>query len=180
MKTVCFNLGAWQGGKTTRFAKRYDLVVSVEPVRENYELLVQTIIEKKLKNVIPVFVAISSKSGVGKIYMGRTSQGHSLYWKRGFPDSTKTRSTLTTSWDNLVDSLNIDHIDYAKVDIEGAEEDLLSGMTKVFPERMLIETHGRHGVTDVKNILRLLEEKGYVLERERGRKYIYVKRAIEK
>jgi len=175
MKTICFNLGACIGKKTMHFAKRFDLVVSVEPIIENYEILVETIVKNKLENVIPIFAAISDESCLDKIYLDDSREGHSVYRKKRFTDATPTRSILAIAWDDLIDCLNIDHVDYAKVDIEGAEEDLLGGMTKVFPKRMLIETHGRHGVTDVENLFRLLKKGGYVLEREYVRKYIRVK-----
>jgi len=175
-RRVIFNLGAWNGRRTIRFAKQYDLVVSVEPVIENYKLLVETIIEKRLTNVIPIFAAIASKSGASKIYLDKTTQGHSLYLKRNFTESTLTRVVPTISWDALVDSLRMKHVDFVKVDIEGAEEDLLKGMTKIFPKEMSIEMHNRHGVTNIKNLFRLLEEKGYAIKRKPKSKYVQVKR----
>lgn len=168
------NLGAWRGKHTIRFARKCDLVVSVEPVRENYEALIGAIIEKKLTNVIPVFAAIGKESGIGKIHLSKISQGHSMYDMDDFDDATLTRKVMTITWDDLMDFLGIDRVDYAKVDIEGAEEDLLVGMTKVFPKRMLIEQHKHHGVTDIDNLLKLLEERDYVLTEKLG-KYLKVK-----
>ncbi len=94
-KGIAVNLGAWRGRKTIVLARKYNLVIAVEPVRENYEVLINTIVEKGLNNVIPVFAAISNKSGLGKIYLAKKSQGNSLYFKRRFTSSTTTRSVLT-------------------------------------------------------------------------------------
>ncbi|MBU0846660.1 hypothetical protein KKH23_05670, partial [Patescibacteria group bacterium] len=111
-KTIV-NLGAHRGKKTVNLAGKCDLLVSVEPVAENYRVLLETIVERRLKNVIPVFAAIGRESGMGRIHLAKTSQSHSMYFMRKFDKLTPTRRIMVVSWDDLMQSLDIGSVGYA-------------------------------------------------------------------
>ena len=69
------------------------------------------------------------------------------------------------TWDTLVDLVNIKSVDYCKVNIEGAEEQLLEGMTKVFPKYMTIEEHTSEGLTDLEHFEYLLRLRRYKIDK---------------
>ena len=176
---VAFDLGACQGSKSTQdLAKKYDIVYAVEPIIENYRILVKTIINKGLDNVVPIFATIDSSTRVDNIYVDpSTVVGHSLYKKSRFVNNMPpTRPVLVLSWNNLVDFLDVKHVDFAWVDIEGAEESLLKGMTKVFPKKMYIESHQDKGVADNDKITTLLVSKGYGATDQRTHRAFVVER----
>ncbi len=142
------------------------LVVAVEPVIKNYGHLLRMVVEKRLLNVIPVFLAIGEETSRQLINISQRSPGHSLtlYYSKLHVEE---RVVPTVSWDDLVDMLCIEHVDLAKVNIEGAEEMLLRGMTKVLPDRMGLKLHIKRGGVTIENMRKLLEEKGYRVKRVR-------------
>lgn len=156
---IVFDLGAWQGDTTKKLAEQYDIVIAVEPVIENYKVLIKNIPD----NVIPLCVAITDKTGMSDIYLDKKSVSDTLI--KGRKRSSDLRKVLTIKWDDLVGMLDIKEVEYAWVNIEGSEEMFLEGMTKVFPNKMIIQEHSRKGKTNLNNLEKLLEEKGYKITR---------------
>lgn len=161
---VIVDLGAWLGKSPCWFASKSPeaKVVAVEPMIENYIPMMSLIADYKVRNVIPVLSAISDKTGSALINFATKSESHSLLFKKRRMTG-RTRLVPTMSWDYLVDLLDIQEVDLAKVNIEGAEIALLKGMTKVFPKKMLIEEHQRCLGNDYSypELLSLIEQKGY-------------------
>ena len=158
---VVVDAGAWTGQFTERFARDASLVISIEPDIDNFK----EILKMDLKNIIPVCVALDRKTEMRELKIYKDTFRNTLYSKKS--TVLKTRFVLTVSWDDLVEHLGIEHIDFMKVNIEGSEEGLLEGMTKVFPDKMIIEEHSKHKITNVENLLRLLKLKGYkIVKRE--------------
>lgn len=182
-KAVVVDLGAGIGENLIYFAKMVGsigIVIAIEPVIENYRKILSVIIDNKLTCVIPLMFAISNKTGSDQIYIHPYWDRHSLVFKEN-PDTGNLgkkaigrRSVCIITWDDLVDSLGLTHVDLAKVDIEGAEILLLEGMTKVLPDKMIMEEHGWLG-TDVNHLKELLKNKGYEIIKHEGR-YIYAKK----
>lgn len=163
------DLGAWEGATPFWFSKYFPnaKVYAVEPVIESFTLLQNIIIERYLKNVIPIFSGISDHDGVQKIHMCENSRSASLLEDMAHGNDLSTRIIPVLSWDTLVDTLDIKKVDFCKVNIEGAEIELLRGMTKVFPKIMAIESHSRKidepkGGHEFRDKLEMLiTEKGY-------------------
>lgn len=182
---IVFNLGACRGKDTSVFSEQASegLVVAVEPIFENYIHLVQRIANEGQKNVIPILAGIGNKTGQSKIYLDEEYPvGHSSVRLKRFPKNSPTRRILTISWDDLVAMMAIERVDFAKIDVNGAEIKAFEGMTRVFPERMLVEDSTENnafphqGNTEMKNRLRyLLKERKYKIIEEVGY-YLYVKR----
>ncbi len=176
---VC--LGAWQGRSVIPISKKVGqsgLVIAVEPVIENYQELIKSIIREGTENIIPVLLAIGRRTTRGFIKLapqdGSGSMTHSMVFDKGDED----RVTSVVSWKDLVEMLCLDHVDLCVVDIEGAEIQLLQGMTKVFPDKMVIEAHlwlvekSKRGPWEA-YFKELLKEKGYqIVKRERYNFYV--------
>jgi len=169
---IAFDLGAWQGNTTKKLAEQYDVVIAVEPVIENYKVLIKNIPE----NVIPLCVAITNKTGISDIYLsGKRSLSDTLIKE----DNSKIRKVLTIKWNDLVDMLDIKEVEYAWVNIEGSEEMFLEGMSQVFPNKMVIEEHSRKGKTNLNNLEKLLGEKGYkITKRDKIEYYVEYEKKI--
>ena len=57
-------------------------VIAIEPHTQNYMLLFKNITINKLKNVIPMNLALSESEGVAKLYISRVSPGHTIKEKK--------------------------------------------------------------------------------------------------
>lgn len=159
---IIMNLGAHIGGATLFFSMLVGdegLVIAVEPVVENYRVLMNVIIENKLTNVIPLLIAVGKNTSRGIIYFSTGTGGHSLVFKYD-----KKRIVPIISWDDLVTTLNLKHIDLAKVDIEGSEIGFLEGMNKVLPNRIIMEDHSWLG-SDKEQLMKLIEYRNYKVVR---------------
>ena len=151
------DLGACVGETTLYFARKVGksgLVVALEPDIANFRV-VHNLIEHLS-------------------FGGWKAHSTVLTGKRFFG----TRVIPTISWNDLVDTLVIKHVDLAKINVEGAEIGSLEGMTKVFPDKIMLDDHNRFG-TDGEHLERLLWEKGYeILERRDGEPPVIVKNLI--
>uniref|UniRef100_A0A6M3MDK1 Putative methyltransferase n=1 Tax=viral metagenome TaxID=1070528 RepID=A0A6M3MDK1_9ZZZZ len=163
---IAFDLGACVGLKTEKYSKEYGLVVAVEPVIENYTELIKKIIDERLYNVVPVLGAVDGKTKRGEIFVDEDPIGHSLYKKKRFTKNTQKRPVMVFSWDDLVRFVGVDHVDFAKVDIEGSEVNMFEEMTKCFPSEVIVEEHSRNGLTTEKDVRKVLKDKGYDVAKE--------------
>lgn len=158
------NLGAHRGNATKIFSElvgETGLVISVEPIYENYCILVNNVKEWKLDNVITLNVAVSQKSHHDKIYLGSNSVNHSMKVNH----EMGTQRILTLSWDDIVDLIGLTKVTLTKIDVEGMELETLNGMTHKLPKHMMIEDHSRFAYPR-NTVEKLLEQKGYTYERK--------------
>ena len=168
------DLGAWNGTTPYLFSLKAQKgkVIAVEPVKETMALCIERC--KDRNNVIFCPYAISDKIGETdiNIYKNR-SDSNSLFLKRkGKYEFEKTEKVETITWDRLVEIYGLDRVDFCKANIEGAETLLLKGMTKAFPEKMIIEQHYRLGIVDKNELTELIKQKGYKIEKE-YRSFLY-------
>ena len=54
-------------------------IICYEPIKENYDLLLENIKQNKISNIIPYNSAVSSKSSTVKIYLNEDESGHSMF-----------------------------------------------------------------------------------------------------
>ena len=178
---IIIDLGACVGNVTKRFAdvNTEGLIISVEPEINNYKKLVQ--LSKQYNNVIPIFGGIGSHSGISHLYIGDQNESPSTWWKKRFHKYPLIKRLINIfSWDDLMDMLNIDKVDFLKIDVNGAETQVFEGMTKVFPKLIFLESSAKipEGTAFYKNkefedrLLSIIKEKGYIIKEEV--KYWYV------
>jgi len=139
-------------------------VVAFEPHPTTYQLLVNNI--RALSNVIPLEVAVANRSGRMPLYdfqveTGSASlldhEGRRTKAAREVIDGLAPRSTVMNNHiydveistiDNCLQILGITHIDFIKIDIEGAELLALYGMEKTLQKSqkvaMLLEFAPTH------------------------------------
>jgi FkbM family methyltransferase len=155
--------------RASRLVGSDGLVIAVEPHPENYEMLLQNIRLNSLNNVIPIKAALGNRQGFAELSIDRKwTSGHSIVFRKS---ANSIRVPLTTL-DSLIKRLSLAHVDFIKIDVEGAEYMLLEGARwtlKSNSPRLAIEAGDSIDIRrEVLNILRGIGYKAV----ERG-VYIY-------
>jgi len=103
-------------------------VISFEPEPENFSFLEKTIKINDFKNVLAYQLAVTDKSGTGKLFLSADNKGdHRLYDPGNFKSQSRIDIPLTTLDDFLTEK-DFNRVDLVKMDIQGAEGLVLKGM----------------------------------------------------
>ena len=127
-----------------------------------------------LSNTRVVKMALSNYVGNGELYSSPSSAVHSMvYIRRNF-----VRVQVTTL-DELVKELNLQRVDYIKMDAEGSDLNILKGAIKVliryFPVLSIACYHADpSGIPYVDKVVKYLRSIGYKCITEKG--YIYAQK----
>lgn len=156
---VFIDIGAHIGKFTIKLAKALNKkgkVISIEPDAFNFALLKENIRLNKLKNIIPKKIACSDSDGIKSFYLGEHgSGGHSLKSTRG---STEV-SVKTSKLDSIISELNLNRADLIKIDVEGAESEVLKGAEKTlrkFRPKIIFEAWSKEDLEKSEKILKAL------------------------
>ncbi|MEM4035811.1 MAG: FkbM family methyltransferase [Fervidicoccaceae archaeon] len=158
---VFVDVGAHVGKYTVPVAKIVGdegLVVAVEPHPENYETLVENIELNGLSNVVALNIAAWSGEGALKLFIGDSGGHHSLKVNRGL-GSVEVRARAL---DDVLDELGVERVDCVKIDVEGAELEVLKGLVKTlerFRPTVIVEAW------EPERIREFAEERGYAMRR---------------
>ena len=142
---VVLDAGANIGIFSLLAAKKAKLVVSVEPVPQNFQILSKNIRINNTKNIIPINVALSNYVGQGYMY-GRGLSA-TLSQDVGIPVNVVTI-------DVLLDQLGVNRVNLVKMDIEGSEGRALPGKYLKNVRMLIIEVHDKKNEESVKQILK--------------------------
>lgn len=127
-------------------------VIAIEAHPANYEILKQNVELNKLNNVIPLNYAVHSKETMVKLYEPGQEEGFTTY------NTIMTDRTLTSKNQeyievkaNTLDSLlvenGINEVNWIKIDVEGAEYEVLRGAKEILSTNnhisILVEVHGK-------------------------------------
>jgi FkbM family methyltransferase len=127
-------------------------VITYEPVTENFNLLKKNV-EINGYNVDINHLAVTDKEEEREIYIRPFNYGGSnLYQIHNDPD-WKEMITCTTL-EKIYEEKHLDHIDFLKLDCEGAEYDILNAFSKRESiKRIALEFHGPARREQIKTLL---------------------------
>jgi FkbM family methyltransferase len=142
---VVFDIGANIGVVSVLQARRHAQVYAFEPNPDCYRRLLKTITANGLEAKIhPFNLALGNVVGTGKMQVekGGTTGGTVIAGDEGSPTNA---SVSITTLDRIVPALNVPQIDLLKIDVEGAEVDVLRGavQTLLLTKRIMLEYHSR-------------------------------------
>lgn len=178
---VVVDCGANIGAFTVKAAKivgRRGKVIAVEPEERNLRCLEKNIEINGLRNCVVVPKGVWSKKGRMKLFLGPASGWHSLVWERDtFMERPFTEIEVNTL-DNILTELKINKVDFIKMDIEGAEIEVLKGMEETLRNndvKLAIEAfHIVDGKPTSETIIPQLKKLGFKVCEEGG--FVYAKK----
>lgn len=159
------DVGSWYGPWARRLARRADQVVAIEPT-PLHEVLRRTL----PASVEVVAAAASDHSGIGEMWLSGEKgavQGVSSLHKRDI-HHVPTKVPLIT-----IDSLDLEHVTFMKIDVEGHEIAALTGAAATIKRdrpRLFVEVEQR--VQPVSQVTDLLATWGYEGWVRPGRKWL--------
>lgn len=145
------NIGKFSVIVAKRLGKK-GKVFSIEPHPENFKMLKKNIELNGLKNVVPINAACSYSEGEIELHLDEEGTGgHSIkkYSKSAGKKTMKVKSIL-------LDNLQIKNIKLIKIDVEGAEADVLRGAKKILKRdhpKIIFEAWDEECLDEIKIIL---------------------------
>src|ERR687892_2333506 len=158
---VVVDIGAHIGRYTIISSKRVGAngkVVAIEADPGNFEMLNRNIKLNKLANVIPLNYAVYSKETKIKLYLPGEESGYTIYntiMSNRARNEEKFVEVNANTLDYLLQSKGIkeEQVNWIKIDVEGAEFEVLKGATNVLSKSkdisLLIELHNLKDSTNL-------------------------------
>jgi len=164
---IVFDLGSYCGATVWGFSKAVGesgRVYGFEPDPVNYEVLCKNIEYHQLSNVVSINKGVWSTSG-DLLFQGEGNMGSGISKVQSRAANLFSISVVSLS--DFCAELNISRIDYIKMDVEGAEVEILKASGSVlekYKPRLIIEPHviGTQLATD--DLCKILSEYGYNAE----------------
>ena len=190
---VVIDIGAHIGRYTIIGAKRVGTngkVVAIEANPSNFEMLNRNIKLNQLTNIISLNNAVYSKETKIKLYLPGEELGHTIY-NTVMSDRAKNEDKFVEVSANTLDYFlqlkGITDVNWIKIDVEGAEFEVLKGATNVLSKSkdiaLLIEIHNLSGGTNLyRQILEFLRLYNFKIEFEKshdgGEKHIILRKQL--
>jgi len=157
---VFVDIGANGGMHTIPSARKMEgRVIAIEPESKNFEILKKNIRLNGLKNVIAINKGCFSRRGKLTFYLDDGIGGHSFINKDiGHKHVKINVDTL----DNILKKLKIKRVDLIKIDVEGAEADVLKGAMKTLKSshpKIVFEAWDEKYLRKIEKILKPLNYK---------------------
>lgn len=155
---VFVDVGAHIGRYTIPIGKSLDgkgLVVAVEPEPGNYATLLENLKLNRLSNVLALNLAAWSENGELDLHLAERMGQHSLKGQ-----GNRCIKVPARPLGEVLAEHGVDRVDLVKVDVEGAEVEVLEGMRNTiqqFKPKLLVEVFWENA----EDTSRLLEELGY-------------------
>ena len=169
---IVVDIGAHVGVFTVFAAKkaRNGMVYSYEPEPSNFEQLRKNIALNELKNVKEMKVGVAGKEGTRIFYVSNQHTGGNSIIK---VPGKKIKAHFTTL-KNIIDKNRLDAIDFLKIDVEGAEYEILFNTPKEYFKRIKrigLEYHDWMTKKKGADLKRFLEKLGFKVQDMKGMLY---------
>lgn len=158
----------------SRLVGKEGKVIAIEASPSNYEMLNRNIKLNRLTNVLTVNCAAFSKEATVKLY--EPDETASIYntvmSSRADVNHAKYAEVNASALDSIIGStgFSTSSIDWIKIDVEGAELEVLKGATQILSAcrdiSLLVEVHDIRDCNHFGNIVEFLSRFGLTKERE--------------
>jgi FkbM family methyltransferase len=118
--------------------------------------------------IIPVNYALSDHEGPSKLYLSQQAGATHTLHKRHLENAgfvPKVINIKAITLDRLLSNLGINRVDLLKIDVEGAEIDVLKGgvhaLNNKHIDKLIIEVHKK--INNPINVKKVLEDMGYTI-----------------
>jgi len=138
--------------RASKMVGKNGLVIAIEPEPLNFKILKQHARINRITNIRLINSAIGDRVGTVNLYLNGNAS-HSI--KQPGYDGKYAKVPIVTL-DHVIKLLKINHVDLLKIDAEGAELDVLIGLNKLQPKRIVMEYHGQENAQKVSILLKSL------------------------
>ena len=163
---IIFDCGAYCGVTTYYFSRLVGptgKVYAFEPDEANYQVLLKNIEKHYLTNVIPIKKGLHSHTTT--LSFNSTASANSMVARGDAPSNT---SIEVVSLADAYKQLNVAHLDFVKMDIEGAELEVIEGAQEFLKGKnvhfAIASYHLRDGEPTAKRLENMFTEIGYQSE----------------
>lgn len=128
--SVVLDIGANIGLHSIYFSQiaQYGLIVAIEPSQETFCLLLQNIYG--IDNVVPINIGAADQTNFADFFVAVDNAFSSLKDTKR-KNIKQIKKVLCLRLDDLFMKLNLAHIDFIKIDVEGLEKKVLEGMREI-------------------------------------------------
>lgn len=145
--------------KASREAGNKGTIIACEPHPTTYALLVTNVKNNKCENVMPLNIALSNCKVKAKLYLSDRLSENSMV-----PISNKWILINVDTLDNIVKKNGLKRVDFMKIDVEGAELQVLKGAEKTLEKfRPFLSIAAYHWPGEVEEIQKFLASKSYAI-----------------
>ena len=134
-----------------------------EPIKENYNLLVDNVKLNNIKNTTIYEKAVTDKSSIVRIFINQDNAAHSI-----FTESNKYENIESISLKDIFDSNQIQKCDLLKIDCEGSEYMILNSLPDFYFQcikKIVMEYHMADKKPELlENLIKKLRELGYKID----------------
>ncbi|MCY4044754.1 MAG: FkbM family methyltransferase, partial [Cellvibrionales bacterium] len=134
------------------FSINAERVFSFEPLPEVFQLLEKNVRQNKVKNILPINVALSDVNEEQFMYLSLNGNvGGSSFDNHG--GNSKRTKVICQRGDDWVASHAVDKIDFIKIDVEGHESFVLEGLQETLLQQrpiIMLEWAEKEGVDRLK------------------------------
>jgi len=124
---VVVDVGAHIGSFALLAATHGNRVVACEPSPDNFAMFLKNIRHNKIQNITALPICITGANGEREFFLDKQNKARNGIYGKVNGNSIKVRS-LTL--DELLKTENITHVDFLKVDCEGAEYEIFENTTE--------------------------------------------------
>ena len=165
---VIIDIGA-HIGLFSLFASQYcknGKILCYEPVKENFEILIENLELNKINNIAPFNFAVSKNDEKTKMYLNSDDSAHSI-----FSSGENFVEVESTTIKTIFDENNLDHCNLLKLDCEGAEYEIIESIPNEYflkIDKIIIEYHLATKKSKLyENLLKKLNELSFKIKVEK-------------
>tara|TARA_R100001086_G_scaffold26318_1_gene12383 strand:- start:85 stop:690 length:606 start_codon:yes stop_codon:yes gene_type:complete len=172
MLSTAVDIGANVGGFCLHAHSKFEKIYAFEPLKQNYHILQQVILQRGLTNVEAYCNAVYSESGkaLSLVRPENNISGDVFCSEEGNTLAIEKCETISLS--DIIKTLNISKIDYLKMDCEGAEYDIFENFNdfdKIFIIALELHEVGDYPLLKKEALLKKLHEHYVFIRNHKGR-----------